>query len=372
MNPLKKAFYWGLRRESVTAAVDGRIRQQMPVSGSIPKGFLPTHGKCSNDRAREIDQQQAPIAITARFRSGSTLLWRLLRSHPEVTAYYEPLNPRRWFDPEHRGSKVDKTHRGVCDYWSEYSGVSVDSVQWDNGWTCDDLYLSKLQPKHRLYDYLKLLLDQSSNRAVLQFNRLDFRLEWFRHRFPEVSLIHLLRNPRDQWLSTFQKHSPCPQHVTLEDKGFQDEFYLRSWATDLARYIPLLSEMDDLHPYELSYLIWRLSEVFADNHADCTLNYESLVRNPKQVIGDFADRFGLTGLADLPAVESIEASSVDRWTKYADADWFKTRETRCERLLESFVFIGGKTNERNENSSSESSLNIASYTQADRRNDCNC
>ena len=338
MNLLKKVFYWGLRRESVTATVDGRIRQQMPVSAVIPQGFLPLEGGLASDRVREFDQRQAPIAITARFRSGSTLLWRLLRDHPAVTAYYEPLNPRRWFDAEHRGTKVDKTHRGVCDYWSEYSGISPNSVRWDESWTSDDLYLSKLQPKHRLYDYIKLLLGQAQNRSVLQFNRLDFRLEWFKHRFPGVSLIHLQRNPRDQWLSTFQKHPPCSKNATIANRGFQDEFYLLSWARDLSRYIPLLAELDDLHPYELSYLIWRLSEVFAQNHVDYTLQYESLVKNPRQTIGELADRFGLIGLADMPAVESIDARSVKRWGSYADPDWFKTRESRCDRLLDLFVF----------------------------------
>src|SRR5262245_36641455 len=40
-----------------------------------------------------------PIVISARFRTGSTLLWNVFRHLPNCTAYYEPFNERRWFDP---------------------------------------------------------------------------------------------------------------------------------------------------------------------------------------------------------------------------------------------------------------------------------
>src|SRR5207248_10819426 len=39
------------------------------------------------------------ILVTGRFRSGSTLLWNLFRHMKGFTAYYEPHNERRWFDP---------------------------------------------------------------------------------------------------------------------------------------------------------------------------------------------------------------------------------------------------------------------------------
>ena len=56
---------------------------------------------------------QAPVFLTGRFRSGSTLLWNLFRNVPDCTSFYEPLNERRWFDPSTRGQRVDRTHLGV-------------------------------------------------------------------------------------------------------------------------------------------------------------------------------------------------------------------------------------------------------------------
>ncbi len=42
-----------------------------------------------SDAALVADRE--PVFVTARFRSGSTLLWNLFRNTPEETAYYEPL-----------------------------------------------------------------------------------------------------------------------------------------------------------------------------------------------------------------------------------------------------------------------------------------
>lgn len=343
MKLLKRAFYWGLRRESVASTIDGRIHHQAPVPQTIPRGFVPNQTSVFVKRPADSNAEAGPIAITARFRSGSTLLWRLLRSCSSITAYYEPLNPRRWFDSSQRGTRVDRTHRGVSDYWAEYSVIPTESIKWDETWPSHDLYLSHLQPMHRLYDYVHLLVERADNRPVLQFNRIDFRLEWFRHRFPEMSLVHLVRNPRDQWLSTFQKHPPCSKTATVAEIQSRDEFYLIQWANDLSRYIPVLREVADLHPYQLSYLIWRLSDTFAQNYADCSIQYEDMVRFPKRSLTELADQFGLSELASHPDLASIDASSVDRWKQYADSEWFTDQERKCEALLESFVFCSAPT-----------------------------
>lgn len=63
-----------------------------------------------------------PVFVTARFRTGSTLLWNIFRHVDDCTAYYEPLNERRWFDHSLRREWVDPTHTGVEDYWREYDG----------------------------------------------------------------------------------------------------------------------------------------------------------------------------------------------------------------------------------------------------------
>ena len=75
------------------------------------------------------DSVGAPIFITARFRSGSTLLWNIFRQIDGLHSYYEPLNERMWFDKTHREDHTDKSHLGVKDYWCEYDHL-VDLAQF--------------------------------------------------------------------------------------------------------------------------------------------------------------------------------------------------------------------------------------------------
>jgi hypothetical protein len=72
-----------------------------------------------------ITQHRNIIIITGRFRSGSTFLWNIFRHIEGMTAYYEPFNERRWFDPRLRGDRVDQKHKYVEDYWREYDGLEM-------------------------------------------------------------------------------------------------------------------------------------------------------------------------------------------------------------------------------------------------------
>ncbi|MGL4465837.1 MAG: hypothetical protein ACRC1K_27100, partial [Planctomycetia bacterium] len=87
---------------------------------------------------------RSALFITARFRSGSTFLWNLFRRTPACTAYYEPLNERRWFEEPKtiaKGEWVDPTHRGVDDYRREYAGMSDLTDLYREDWTVDDLHM---------------------------------------------------------------------------------------------------------------------------------------------------------------------------------------------------------------------------------------
>ena len=44
--------------------------------------------------------------------------------------------------------------------------------------------------------YVQLLIEKASARPVLQFNRVDFRLPWFRHHFPHATIVHFYRHPK--------------------------------------------------------------------------------------------------------------------------------------------------------------------------------
>ncbi len=56
------------------------------------------------------------VLITARYRSGSTMLWNLMRQLQGVTAYYEPVHPRLGLPPDSPRGEVDPSHLHVDDY----------------------------------------------------------------------------------------------------------------------------------------------------------------------------------------------------------------------------------------------------------------
>src|SRR5215216_4751889 len=68
----------------------------------------PPYGDLGRPAPESLNSSGRPIIVTARFRTGSTLLWHLFRQVPGCTSYYEPFNERRWFDPLVRGDRVDR------------------------------------------------------------------------------------------------------------------------------------------------------------------------------------------------------------------------------------------------------------------------
>jgi hypothetical protein len=276
------------------------------------------------------------VFITARFRTGSTLLWNIFRHVDGCVAYYEPLNERRWFDPETRGDRIDATHRGVDDYWREYDGLP-DLAQWFRDDWQDRSFLmdpSAWDPNLKRY-FDRLIEHAAPRRAVLQCNRIDFRLPWLRRQFPGATFIHLYRHPRDQWCSSLLDPTRVPRDVTMAEFKPFDHFYLSRWALDLQRHFPFLSERFENSPYRIFYFVWKLSYLYGSAYCDHSLAFEDLARSPAATIGR------LTALLQLEADETKLAALVTRppesqWRRYAEPEWFYEHESACERVLTEF------------------------------------
>jgi hypothetical protein len=202
------------------------------------------------------------VFITARFRSGSALLWNLFRHVGGCTAYYEPLNERQWFNPATRGQHRDPTHRQVDDYWREYQGLEAFTDYYRSSWIDCRLFMDAGCRDIGLKRYIQTLIDHARGRAVLQFNRMDFRLPWLRYHFPGAKIVHLYRHPRDQWCSVLRGMTCYTSEHPVDQFWDHDGFYLRRWCADLQYVFPFLDEADVSHAYELHYSLWRLSYLF--------------------------------------------------------------------------------------------------------------
>ena len=311
----------------------------------------------------ELGQAQAPseaclrsdvVIITARFRTGSTMLWNLFRNTEGCTAYYEPLSPSRYFDPTNRVERVNPTHRGVEEYWSEYQGLDELSQLYRAEWHYRNLLMGPDFWDPDLKRFFEVMIEKAAGRPVLQFNRIDFRLPWVRRHFPKARLIHLYRHPRDQWCSTVQDNQRRPKaekegqlspygvflvgkDASWEEFAKHDYLYLTIWGNDLRHHFPFLEQQRLRHPYQLFYFIWKLSYLFGRKYADYSVAYEAILANPEAQLQGLMSAAGVVDY-DVPGLHSlIAAPAPETWKNYADDAWFREHEEYCETVLDDFL-----------------------------------
>lgn len=347
-SPFRHAFFRLARlaarsddgRSVAAAALDGLL----PSGEERAQGLPPLPGDyqelaCLASSVPRRDDRGA-VFITGRFRSGSTMLWNLFRNIDGCTAYYEPLNERRWFDPAQRGQSIDASHRGIDNYWREYEGLTELGRHYDEGWTRRHLLMRSEDWNPAMQAYIDILVRSAPGRPVLQFNRVDFRLAWLRRHFPGATILHLYRNPRDQWCSMLKDLAACPPQAAMADFAAHDRFYLLAWARDLRHHFPFLDERELAHPYQLAYLVWRLSHAFGVRDADITVSFERLAGAPQTEIPPLLASLGIPCPDPERLAALVDPPRFGRWRDYADDEWFRRHEVWCEGVLAEFFGNG--------------------------------
>lgn len=333
---LSRAFESDTGRRIAVAATQGTFEPCASKTLARLRNLPSPHLDSTRTESGALSDRQ-PLFITARFRSGSTLLWNIFRASDGFTAYYEPMNERQWFDPSRRGEWIDPTHRQAQEYWKEYEGLEELGRYYRLHWTDRDLYMDESFWDPGLRRYLDFLIERAPGQPVLQFNRMDFRLPWLRQQYPEARILHLWRNPRDQWCSTLRDPASYGKEARIQDFAEYDGYYLMNWVRDLQRHFPFVDETTVNHPYPLSYLIWKLSYVFGLTYSDVSISFESLIRDPAGTMAAMAAGLRIEKERLTKGMSLIERPSLHRWKEYAPESWFLAHEEACEEVLDRFL-----------------------------------
>lgn len=271
----------------------------------------------------------APIFITARFRSGSTFLWNFFSNLPGFTAFYEPLQ-ENLLQHLARKTPAQASHIGVHSYWEEYNHIAPDLAKLHHK---EFGFRKLLLEEDDYYDELKQyisFLTQSTGDAipVLQFNRVDFRLPWLKKNFPDVRIVHLYRNPRDQWYSMVKTH--IYQDVT--DADINTNYDLLLWGVYLAGYFPFL--MDSItSSYERHYYIWKLSELMGKRCADISINFDNeILLSPERALNKMKKLMDIEEYQNI-FLENIASVQKGQWRSVRPQEWFDEIEKRCDKKL---------------------------------------
>ncbi len=281
------------------------------------------------------EENRTPIFITARFRSGSTLLWNILRQIDELHCYYEPLNERMWFDQAARQKHTDSSHKGVDNYWEEYNHIENVSGLFTRDWTYKRLIMDSTSFDPNLYAYIKALIDQSPSIPVLQFNRVDYRLPWLKANFNNSKIIHMYRHPRDQWLSVSRNSILISHDLTGHDLSRYNIFYTIEWARNLSSSFPFLDPNLGQHPYYYHYLLWRLSYIYGKTYSGLSISYEDLITDTNSTLTRVIEYIGVSNTSVDTLANLINTrSDLGKWKSYANSDWYSAIESQCDSLLE--------------------------------------
>lgn len=273
------------------------------------------------------------LLVLGRFRSGTTAVWNMLRHVPGVTAYYEPCHDSLM---EHlrAQTRADPTHVGVSDYWSEYIPILEPIAQYHRReFATQRLCMSGSDDHPALESYLRFLLASAprGDCVALKMNRMDLRLPWLRSRFPDVPIVYVQRNPRDQWASMV-RDQPAGE---IDSPALNSGYDLVVWSANLAPYVPLLEGGQLVTSYQRHYLIWKLCGELGQRYADCVISFDDeLQKAPEAGIGKVLELIGVERELTPRLRELLVAREGGAWRQYHEEAWFEDVEKRCDSYLE--------------------------------------
>lgn len=275
-----------------------------------------------------------PIFLVSRFRSGSSFLWNLFRQDEQYCCFYEPFHDNL---PEALETTVppQASHRGIDSYWDEYAPVRDDLAALHRPqFGLGDFFLKPGDKRPELAKFIQHLIrtaEREGRTCVIKCNRLDFRLPWLRANFPEARLVHMVRNARDQWISSVRQEKMEHWDRLEENRGYD----LPVWIASLAPAWPFLLSKPRQPAYYYSYLLWKLSSLFGQRFAHYHLDFDHDVAEDHRRFQKALAPFFPGDFFERPVVkETFDPTHPGGWRRFRTEEWFADLEAQAERVLD--------------------------------------
>ena len=239
------------------------------------------------DRLRDAgSRDQRPVFVIGIPRSGTTLVERMLASHPRIIGVGEQSFARLGMQ------------RALSASGGMLQSLTAPAVRAASEW-----HLGMLEDRVR-----RLAIERNGERIVDKLPDNYLLAGWLHMAFPNAAIIHCVRDPRDValscWLTQFSRIQWCFRLEHIAHRIEQHRRMMRHWRATIGdaitevRYERLVAEPE-------TEMRRMLSATGLDWHPDVLA---------------FADRKGFVGSASRHQVrESLHARSVERWRGYEEA-----------------------------------------------------
>lgn len=247
------------------------------------------------------------LIVNGYYRSGTTFFWSLLNSNSLYTqpyVFYEPLHPRLHLHIEKNKHSKEFSPLHGQRIWNQYNEIPENvilNLLKSHPNTIDSNFISN---KKILLDYLKVF-DSMDEDIVLQTNRLHFHLDDIAKEYPNIKIIHLVRNPLDVYSSMKKASFKSNKRIKGLIKGlfqsnnvFFDIHKEYKWVSnrlgkDFERFFNWTKRIKRKSVFEKFVVIYILANYYAiksiENHGK-VLTYEMLTNEPNQtsrILSDF-------------------------------------------------------------------------------------
>jgi len=226
------------------------------------------------------------ILVTGFFRTGSTLLFSALRQCEDFKVFYEPYHPEilKYVEACQAGlASVDQHKLGHTideDYFEEYADIDLGEMKrvLELGpRTLNHPVLSSQCDAEHLKAYVKFLhfhAEATGKIPVLQANRFNFCIDWFKNNFPRNYNILITRNAYDIFCSLKKLARSDGIDLTPDCSGI-DYWNVLSIFDSLRARHPFVDCLHSGYFYKLCFVVEWINRI-ESNKADLIIPFEAL------------------------------------------------------------------------------------------------